>query len=136
WPIIQTSVNGLPCQFVLDMGSTLAVGFMPGFGKQHPEMVDRLAGPEPVLSLIPGSTWYPARVNQVALLGHTFWKIHGAFAAMAAPRAAHSQGLILPEGDGVIGEELLEKFRLTFDYAGRRVWAQWHPPATAAELVK
>ena len=124
-PAVRVAINDVPAEAMLDTGFVGSVVLMPKFAAAHPEWVvradrpaARVAGAGGALGL-GGRDLAAARVEKLRALGVTFTGIRTGLALQGE--------LDRVTDDAVVGQTVLSRFRLTFDYATRRVWADYQP---------
>jgi len=126
-PYVQATINGThEGWFLLDTGTTAALTINQAFAKAKGMALEsrcdhKIAGP--VGMLLCGS----ALVGSLEVLGQKFSDI-------LCTTAPGGEGE--PAVAGLIGAGILRHFRLTFDYAQGRLYAQYRPPPSVEQLAR
>jgi hypothetical protein len=116
--------------FLLDTGYTGAVELTPGFTRRHPELLPTDdARSHTVVGVAGQVRRVRGRIESFALLGHDLGSVEADFLVPGEVEGATSGEL------GTVSAGILRNFRLTFDFPGRRVWAEWVGWETVAEMV-
>jgi|GEM_PF-1170031 len=127
-PIVSGMVNGKPAPICPDTGTTFPAGLMPMFIHRHPKLAN----------------WqhFIQNIRDVQLRGHMFSthnasvrvfgrRINGPYhvcAIAASPWQLAQENFSVPAL--LVGGRFLRNYRLTFDYAAKKLWVQWNPPLT------
>lgn len=116
--------------FLLDTGYTGAVELTPGFTRRHPELLPTDGARSHTVVGVAGRVRrLRGRIESFALLGHDLGSVEADFLVPGEIEGATSGEL------GTVPAGILRNFRLTFDFPGRRVWAEWVGRETVAEMV-
>ncbi len=130
-PYVAGVVNGRYMGwFLLDTGYTGAVELTPAFTRRHPEL---LPGEDARIHTVVGVAGrvrrLTGRIESFTLMGHHLGPVEAEFLVPGETQRSTAGEI------GVVPAGILRNFRLTFDFAGKRLWAEWVGPETVAEVV-
>jgi len=124
-PFVEAVLNEQPLTFLLDTGLNRSVLVSSKVAADHPEWVGRAISKFKSFVAFYGEVaQYELKVKELKLFGQTWNHIRDGStsggSSTAPPAAAR-------EEVNTIGGALLRHYRLTFDFAGRRLWVESAP---------
>lgn len=135
-PLVKVPVAGRNRFALLDTGASAPVSLKATLTARAPDLIagDRARLP-PVAGVGDSGVPYPANLPALSLFGRDIAGplLRGSIAYRADPDQVDP---ISTGADLVVGGALLGQFRLTFDYAQSKLWAEWRPLPTVAERIK
>lgn len=138
-PHVRATINGRHTGwFLMDTGASVHGDLEPQFVARFPEYRPGPEAQRGQAAGIAGRAWFRrGRWSRLDLLDHRF---EGVPFDVAEPEGAERAAPGDPkerigpnEIIGMVGLGLLDEFRLTFDYRGRRLWAEYQGPESVAE---
>jgi hypothetical protein len=119
-PIVSAEVDGIAGQFELDTGARTGLMIMAPFAKKHGFWNRYAATPESTVSYGVGGP-SRARLARIGTLEIAGTVINSPVAELATGTSGDSASNHIA---GNIGGDILQRFRVTFDYAHQRLWLE------------
>jgi predicted aspartyl protease len=120
-PCVRGTINGIETLFLLDTGATTSVVLSPDFARAHQDWQDMARPVSVPNSLLAGGKYLPIRIGHIEMLGREWHAINTGLAMAGDWRPVVATAV--PMASQTVGAQLLQDFRLTFDYAGGHIWA-------------
>ncbi len=125
-PTLVGTLNASPISWCPDTGTSVTAILMPEYVHDHPNLVNRQSFSQSVRDIQMRGRLFQARNAHLAVLGKTIDNPRHIYAPVTTPWQLQLEGFAKP--NLLIGGRFLKNYRLTFDYAAKKVWVQWSPP--------
>ncbi|MHB1768573.1 MAG: ankyrin repeat domain-containing protein, partial [Phycisphaerae bacterium] len=125
-PTLAGTLNGKPIRWCPDTGTTVPVALMPMFVHDHPELVNRQCFLMNTRGFQLQGQAFRATHTTIGILGKKIHNIGHIYTIVAKPWQLEREKF--SDLDILVGGRFLRKYRLTFDYAAKKIWVQRNPP--------
>ncbi len=125
-PTLAGTLNGKPVRWCPDTGTTVAVTLMPMFVHEHPELVNWQCFLMNTRNFQLRGQAFGTKHTSISILGEEINNVGHPYAIAAKPWQLKRENFSGPQV--LIGGRFLRNYRLTFDYAAKKMWVQRNPP--------
>ncbi len=125
-PTLAGTLNGKPIRWCPDTGTTVAFTLMPMFVHEHPELVNWQCFLMNTRNFQLQGQVFGTKHISISILGEKINNVDHAYAIAAKPWQLKQENFSDPQV--LIGGRFLRSYRLTFDYAAKKMWVQRNPP--------
>ena len=125
-PTLSGTLDGQPVRWGLDTGTTNAALLMPAFVNTHPDDLNwqRFIGTDNQVQL--RGRLFGTRNLKIKAIGKLIGNPRHIYAIAATPWQLDLEKSV--RSAFLLGGRFLRNYRLTFDYAAKKMWVQWNPP--------